>query len=104
MSQISSLSLQYVKAPVQAVVAGATYDPTSKIVAMAFVVEDAEPLSGDWVSSSWEQSGIPTIYLARCLVGPGGDITLAPGSYQVYVKIFDNPETPVLTSDTLIVT
>jgi hypothetical protein len=47
-------------------------------------------MPGDWVTGSWE-SGSP--YVARAMVGPGNKV-LAKGNYDVWVKVFDAPETP----------
>jgi len=79
-------------------------DPTSDTVQMAFV--NGEPTSGDWKTATWEadSSTNPTTYYARCLVGPGGTVTLSDGDYQVWVKITDSPEVPVLKAGRLVVT
>jgi hypothetical protein len=85
---------------------GAPYDPTADTVQMAFLADGIDPLTGDWKNAAWETTlatGGATLYLARTLVGPAGVITLAKGHYRVWVKIQDNPEIPVLTSDILIV-
>lgn len=106
MSQISSLSLQYVKVPIIAFAAGVEYDPTGDDVVMAFMTDGDQPTSGDWKTATWETAsgaGETVIYLARALVGPAGVITLTAGEYRVWVKITDSPEIPVLVSDILIV-
>lgn len=94
-------SLQYVKVKVTATVSGAAYDPTSDTVKMAFTAIDTNPVSGDWNTADWETIG--SNYYARCLVGPTGTITLAAGTYVVWVKITDNPEIPILRSGSLLV-
>ena len=33
-------------------------------------------------------------YNARCLVGPGGTVTLGIGTYVAYLKVTDSPEVP----------
>jgi hypothetical protein len=98
---VSDLSVEYVKVRVQATVNGVTpYDPTADQVQFAFVDREAEPAGGDWVNGTWETqtintpNGVQHIYRALGLVGPGAKV-LARGVYDVYVKIFDNPETPV---------
>lgn len=92
--QISVASQQYVRVPV-AEASGA--DPTGDTVYMSF------PATGDnptvFYSASWVTVG--GINYARCLVGPAGTATLAVGYYDVYVKVSDTPETPVLLSGTL---
>ena len=83
---------------VSSTVAGQRIDPTADSVFMAFKTDGEYPDSGDFVVGSWETNAttIPPTYTALCLVGPGGTIELTAGSYQVFVKITDNPEVPVL--------
>ena len=85
---------------------GATVNPTADTVQMAFISGGAEPAGGDWKTAVAETDGTtnPDTHLARCLVGPGGTATLADGTYDVWVKIADSPETPVKKSGVLIVT
>jgi hypothetical protein len=94
---IAAGSLEYVRVQVAATASGAAVDPTSDTVSMAFLPSSAAPASGDWKSASWETDATvtPTVYRARCLVGPGGAVTLTPGTYTVWVKIVDSPETPI---------
>ena len=91
--EISAESLEYVKVWVDAHRSGVSFDPTGDVVEMAFTtgpnIEEA-----DWQEGSWETIGRK--YYARCLVGPSGTIELDEGSYQVWVRITDNPEIPVL--------
>lgn len=103
---ISHLSTEYVLVPVQATKSGASYDPTSDPVQFAFMPNNVQqPVTDDWVNGSWDTDSANIIYpySAKCLVGPSGDIFLAQGSYVIYVQIFDNPETPVLTGGILVV-
>ena len=85
----------------------ALYDPTADVVEFAFTDPYIDPVSGDWVSGSWEKqslttpAGTFTLFFARCLVGPGGVTTLAKGLYDVYCRITDNPEVPVLKTGAL---
>ena len=98
----SALSLQFVGAYVTALVNGATYNPTSDAVAFAFTASGVDPQVSDWVAGAWETvAGPPTQYKAKCRVGPGGTITLGKGLYDVWVKVTDSPEVPVLSVDTL---
>lgn len=90
---ISSLSLEYVCIPVAASANGRTVDPTDLVVEFAFLTTSAEPTGSDWKPGTWEDLG--GAYLARCLVGPGGDATLANGTYYVWVKVTDSTEIPV---------
>jgi hypothetical protein len=87
---------------------GAT-DPTGDTVQMAFLQdppEEAAPASGDWKTASWTTltSTNPARYKAKCLVGPGGVITLTAGTWWVWVKVTDSPETPALYSGRVQVT
>lgn len=104
--EISSLSKEYVKVPVAATVNGVLINPTADAVQFAFMPLGASPASGDFKSASWETAGTSpnVVYYARCLVGPGGTVTLAAGVYVVWVKVTDNPEIPVKQAGTLTVT
>lgn len=102
MAQQSVLSLQYVRYSITALVNGVPYNPTADVVQFAFTQTGVDPVSGDWKTGSWETVvGPPQLYVARCLVGPAGTIALAKGTYNVYVKVTDSPEVPVLFVDTL---
>jgi hypothetical protein len=93
---ISSASKQYIQVPI----APPSGDPTSDAVSMAFSAIDTEPItfySGNWVTKNG-------LFYARTLVGPGSAAVLSPGYYEVYVKITDNPEVPVILSGLLEVT
>lgn len=87
-------SLQYVPIIVTAMNA----NPTGDSVAIAFTAPGADPQPSDWNAAGWDASADVGVnqYLARCLVGPGGAVQLAVGAYQVWIKITDNPEVPVL--------
>ena len=86
----STLALEYVRS---AVARDDASDPTGDVVKLAFMSTTANPGSGDWKTSDWET--VSGIYYARCLVGPGGTVTLTAGDYHVWVKVTDNPEIPV---------
>jgi hypothetical protein len=95
---MNHLSTQYYPVPVAASKAGVSYNPTGDTVQMAFMPTPTQvPGNSDWASASWETdtSNIIYPYSAKVLVGPNGVITLGIGMYIVYVKITDNPETPV---------
>jgi hypothetical protein len=62
---------------------GAAVDPTSATVEVAFPAPTVEPTS--WNAASWETAG--SRYHARCLVGPGGTVQLADGTYDMWVRI-----------------
>ena len=100
---MSALSLEYVKVQVTALENGTAIDPTTDIVSMAFPVTNVVPVSGDWKSASWETT--PTgAYYARCLVGPGGTVTLAAGRYDIWIRVSDSPEVPVKQAGQLLIT
>lgn len=90
-------SLEYVRVPMASERAGAPYNPTGDTVVMAFIAGPAAPTSGDWKTASWDTdaSTYPPTYIAQCLVGPGGTVTLAAGTWTVWVKVTDSPEVPV---------
>ncbi|SRR5260221_9981483 len=95
---VSALSTEQIRVPIGATNAGAVVDPTADTVQLAFIAEGSTPASGDWKTGSWETDATttPVTYFARALVGPsGGVITLAANTYDVFVKITDNPEVPV---------
>ena len=72
---------------------------------MAFTSAEAEPTAPDWKTAEWETDTTtdPDTYYARCLVGTGGTVALSDGTYRVWVKIIDAPETPVKRSGLLVV-
>jgi hypothetical protein len=94
----SQASRQFVRAVVTPIVGGQPYNPTADVVAFAFTEPGASALGVQWFSAEWASSESTGSggYLAQCLVGPGGTVQLAPGSYQVWVMVTDNPEIPVL--------
>lgn len=96
--EISSQSRQYVKVPVAAKLAGAAVNPTGDTVQMAFPFTGADPAT--WYAAAWEtdSTSSPATYLARTTVGPGGTAVLAVGTYDVWVKVTDSPEVPVMRS------
>jgi hypothetical protein len=94
-----SASKQYIKIPVTATVNGIVVDPESDSVAFACVAPGVAPASGDFVAGSWET--ISGRYYARVLIGPGTSLELVTGLYEIFVKITDNPEIPVLDSGLL---
>lgn len=93
-------SLAYITVPIGAKFNGVAIDPTADVVQMAFVSEGTEPVEGDYRSGSWEtdDSGFEPIYYARCLVGPGGTVTLSAQVWDCYVRITDTTEIPVFSA------
>ena len=97
---VSHLSLQYVGVPVKATASdGTVLNPTADTVQMAFMPQATQvPQNTDWQSASWatRSNNILEPYAAQCLVGPGGAIQLAIGTYIIYVKVTGSPEIPVM--------
>jgi hypothetical protein len=98
----SSLSLQYVQAQVQATVLGTPYDPTSGVVQFAFTRPGAQPAL--WLAGAWGGTVQSGVFIAQCLVGPGGTIALTPARYNMWIKVTDSPEIPVINVGTLMIT
>lgn len=96
---IASTSLETVRAPID--------DDTGAnlsllTVQMAFTA--GEPTGPDWKSATWYTQTNPTRYLASCLVGPGGTVTLAEGTYYIWSKVTGSPDVPVKRHGVLVVT
>lgn len=103
----SSLSLEFVDAAVTVTVGGNPLNPTGDTVQFAFLPDGVKPGVGDWKTGSWDTTQPrPTgnAYMAQCLVGPGGTVTLAPGTYTMWIKILDSPEVPVSSYGLLTIT
>lgn len=100
---IYAVSAEYVRVSVAASVNGTDIDPTGDAVQLAFTLQGALPGAGDWKTASWETdpTQLPPIHYARALVGPSGVVQLAPGLYDVFLKVIDNPELPVKKSGPL---
>lgn len=103
-SVLSSLSTEMVQVPIEARLGGSTNsDPTKDLVQLAFIAGTGKPGTSDWNAGSWATDPGPE-YLAQCLVGPGpGGVVLQIGTYQIWVKITDNPEIPVLQAGQLVI-
>jgi hypothetical protein len=100
----SVLSLQYVQVPVTAFGTAGTYNPTDDSVQFSFTPANypvTEP--SVWITGSWATFPGPAYY-AQCLVGPGGATALTIGTYQLWLKITDSPEVPVLQPTLLTIT
>lgn len=105
----SASSLAHVLADVSARRSGAVVDPTADTVQVAFLTsapDVASPASGDWKTASWETNATtdPDRYTAVCLVGTGGAVALTAGTYYMWVRVFDSPETPAIYSGIVKVT
>lgn len=74
------------------------------VVEFAFTSADdrsARPSTPDWHTGEWFVSA--TKLIARVLIGPGV-IPLAPDTYQVWVRVTDNPERPVQRAGAITIT
>lgn len=99
----SVLSTVYVQVLVRPTVHGAPYNPSADAVALAFISGSGNPGPSDWHSGSWDPTG-PIQWVAQCLVGPGaGGVSLATGTYNVWIKVTDNPEIPVVEVGQLVI-
>jgi len=101
MKDVSALSKQYIRVIVKAkdengvdIVIG------SDVVEFAFMLNGNDPTDLDWKAGAWGAANV-----ARILIGPGTAAALTAGNqYQVWVRVTDNPEVPVLKVDALNVT
>lgn len=101
---VSSLTLEYVKVRVSFTKNNVYTNPTGDVVQFAFPAVGVNPVT--WYSGSWETDTDTlgtTIYVARCNVGPSGTVALSAGTYDVWVKVTDNPEVPVVKVGELVV-
>ena len=82
-----------------------TYNPTADTVQFAFTpatYPETSPTS--WATGTWVTFPGPA-YWAQCLVGPAnGGTALSLGNYQVWLRITDSPEVPVIQSCMLTIT
>lgn len=101
-TSVSAEATMYVQIPVTALVSGLPSDPTGDTVSLAFMLGRATPDTPDWVLGSWQTSSVNGQYFAQALVGPTGHV-LTPGVYTVWIKIEDDPETPIAQSGNLTV-
>jgi hypothetical protein len=85
--------------------AGRDIDPTALTVQFAAVAVSAEPEEADWVNGSWETAG--RVYHAQVDVsgtGLGGDLALARGSYDVWLRLEQATTTPARLVGRLVIT
>lgn len=94
MITISSASLEFVRYAVKATVGGnASYNPTSDTLQFGFTSSPSKQPT-TWYPGSWEVDA-GSVYVARCLIGPSGTVALPAATYNVWIKITDDPEIPV---------
>lgn len=98
MTRLYAQSVEYVRIPVTAVNgAGTALNLSGDTVQVAATRSNASPTVADWRPAVWDNGQ------ARILIG-GPDFTLTPGDWNLFVKVTDNPELPVLRAGTLTVT
>jgi hypothetical protein len=98
---VYSGSLEYVQCVVQVSAGNEAYNPTADEVQFAFVQGSSYPST--WYTGSWTQN-LQSQYVAQCLIGPAGTVTLTPAQWTVWVKITDDPEIPIRTAGTVTIT
>ena len=96
--KIGSTSVENVYVPVRKRVDGGYSDITGLTVTMAFTTKPSsgynEPTAANFDSAAWET--IDGVYYAYAPIGPATDFVLTEGRYQVWVKVDDSSEDPVL--------
>ncbi len=93
--KVAVISVEYLRVRVTARENGAYINPTSDNVEFGFTpIHVVDPTPDEWFVGDWETDN--TKYYARVLVGPGTDVDfLEQGeTYNLWIKIHDNPETP----------
>ena len=110
MLRIPAASIEYLRVPVAILDAtGTPADPTSITVHVGFS-SSADTTPSTWHAASWETSEpvgvdvgykhVSTVYKARVLVGDEAT-DIAAGTWHVFVKLTDSPETPVMLAGQL---
>jgi hypothetical protein len=104
MTSQSALSRQYVPFYVLPSAVVPLVNPTGDTVQFAFTLNGADPVT--WYTGSWASTTalINGAYIALCLVGPGGAVTLNRGTWSCWIKITDDPEVPVIAAGQLAIT
>jgi len=96
-------SLEFHRWAVAATLDGAPHDPTQDPLTFALsTATDADPVAptDGFVNGQWETEA-PSVYVACLLCGPGGAVAPTPGTYYVWMKVTDSPESPLRLVDTL---
>ena len=99
MARVSVLSSPYLRYATTAFVNGVLANPTADTVQFAFMARGTDPTAPDWKTGSWETLvGPPAQYVARCQIGPlGATGVMTKGTYIVWIKVIDSPETIVVS-------
>lgn len=77
-------------------------DLSTSTARVALMEAAIRPTVTDYVDAVLVQEG--GVWWVRLLIGPGGDVTLAPGDWQEWVRIIDNPEQPLRKPGILVIT
>lgn len=94
MLEIPSISKEYLHVPVTG-----QGDVDSFPVEIAVIPNgQEEPAGGDWHTAQWDGTD------AKILIGPGTDVELDDGTYQVWVRLTATPEVPAIHSGPLRIT
>jgi hypothetical protein len=101
--ELSVISTDYIPVFVIAKLHGVPYNPSQDPAEMAFIVGPGNPDPSDWHTASWDTVGAAR-WIAQCLVGPGsGGVSLATGTYNVWVRVVDNPAIPTRSVGELVI-
>lgn len=94
---IPAVSIEYLHVPVTASVLldAQTVELT--------VLTGAPDETTSWIAATWTGDAATT-RTARLLIGPGTQVPLATGTWQVWVRVTDTPEVPVRSAGTLKIT
>ena len=93
--RIPAISMEYLKVPITG---PSSVDLVELSVELAIVPDGQTPSSGDWKEGTWIGTA------AAVLIGPEATIQLSRGTYDVYVRITSDQETPVLLSGSIHIT
>lgn len=95
--EIAATSTEYVRVTAVAKASGSVIALAAP-PKFAFMLTSDNPQPADWLTGEWAASW------ARILVGPGGGaVTLAPGTYTVWLSFSASAEAPVYRTGTLTV-
>lgn len=105
--RLSKLAVDDILVPVNVTVpTGANPSTIDDVVEIALVPGGQpprrDPLDSEWQTGFWTSNGLGLF--ATLTVGPGTAFgALEPGRWAVWVKVVDNPTTPVACVDTITV-
>lgn len=104
---IPALSRQFIIVSIEGKDDNGVIDPTPFPVDFAFLPQDESPsVSTVWYTGEWftdTQPYLPEIYMAKVLIGPGGQVALTAGSWDVYVRVTHTVEQPIEKADTILI-